>query len=78
MKELEGFHFGEKSFHMNDSYDKVAKHCAFVGVHFEYSHYFDKYEETYKNANNMTSLSKHFQNEISTSGGKGSTHTIEK
>ena len=70
VKYLENFHFGEKSFHRNDSFDKVANHCASVGVHFEYSHHFDKYEERYGNANNMTVLSKCFKENISTSGVK--------
>ena len=46
LKDLENFHCGEKSFHGNDSYEKVAKHCASLGVHFEYLHHFDKEEET--------------------------------
>ena len=32
-KELEHFHFGEISFHRNDSENKVANYCAAVGVH---------------------------------------------
>ena len=47
VRELENFHFGEKSFHRNDSWGKVSKYCGSVGVHFEYSHYFDKEEEVY-------------------------------
>ena len=34
VRDLENFHFGEKSFHKNDSYDKVVKHYAAVGVNF--------------------------------------------
>ena len=34
MKDLEIFHFGEKSFHINKSFDKVANHCATIGVQF--------------------------------------------
>ena len=34
VKDLEGFHFGEKYFRRNEAYAKVAKHCVFVGVHF--------------------------------------------
>ena len=36
VKELEYFHFGEISFHRNDSEDKVANYCAAAWVHFEY------------------------------------------
>ena len=46
VKDIEIFHFGEMVFHRNDSYEKVAKHCMTVGVHYEYSHHFDKDEET--------------------------------
>ena len=66
VRDLEGFHFGEKSFHGNDSYEKVVKHCTFVGVHFEYSHHFDKDEKVYRNSCNMTSLSKRFEKKITT------------
>ena len=34
VKDLGSFHFREKCFRSNDAYDKVVKHCAFVGVHF--------------------------------------------
>ena len=44
VKELEYFHFGEMSFHINDSEDKVANYCVAVGVHFEYTNYWDKEE----------------------------------
>ena len=37
VRDLEGFHFKQKIFHRNDSFDKVMKKCVFVGVHFEYS-----------------------------------------
>ena len=39
VKELEYFHFGEKSFHRNDSANKIADYCASVGVNFEYTNY---------------------------------------
>ena len=78
VKDLENFHFGEKSFHGNDSMDKVAEHCALVGVRYAYSHQFDKDEKIYRNANNMISLSKCFKKKSSTSGGKGSSSTTEK
>ena len=47
VKELEYFHFGEISFHRNDSKDKVSNYCAAVGVHFEYANYYDKDEEIF-------------------------------
>ena len=50
--------------------DKVANHSVFVRVRYEFSHYFDKDEDTYRKAYNMTSLSKCFKKKISTSGGK--------
>ena len=78
VKDLENFHFGEKSFHRNDSYNKVAKHCATIGVHFEYYHNFGKDEETYNNSCNMTALSKRFKKKINSSGGKGSSSTTEQ
>ena len=56
---------------------KVADHCTFVGVRYKYSDHFDKYEEMYRNASNMTALSKCFKKKSSTIGGKGSNNTIE-
>ena len=32
VKELEKFNFGEKSFHRNNVWGKVANYCAFVGT----------------------------------------------
>ena len=78
VKDLENFYFGEKSFHINDLFEKVANHCASLGVYFEYSHHFDKDEVTYKNSCNMTSLSNRLKKKISTSGDKGSSSTIEQ
>ena len=72
VRDLENFCFGEKSFHRNDSFGNVANHCASVGVHF------DKDEATYRNACNMTPLSKLFRKKINTSGGKGSRSTTEQ
>ena len=37
VKELEIFHFGEKSFHRNDSQGKVVAHRAAHKVNFEYT-----------------------------------------
>ena len=72
VKDLENFHFGEKSFHRNDSQGKVVAYHALVKLNFEYSDHLDKYEEVYQNACNMTSLNKHFKKKITVSGGKGS------
>ena len=72
VRELENFHFREKNFHRNDSWDKFSKHFASVGVHFEYSDHFDKDEQVYRNACNMTGLNKRFKKKITTMGGKGS------
>ena len=79
VKELEDFHFREKSFRRNNAWDKVSKYCASVRVHFEYSHHFDKEEAIYSNACNMTALSKRFKKKIITMGGNdNSSHTSEK
>ena len=56
VKEHECFHFGEKSFRRNDPRDKVSKHFAYVGVHFEYTHHKDLYEEIYQNECSMDTL----------------------
>ena len=58
VKELEYFHFGEISFHRNDLEDKVANYCVAIGVHFEYTNYWDKNEEIFCKAQNMTALRK--------------------
>ena len=47
IKELEYFHFGEMSFHRNDSENKVADYCIAAGVHFEYTDFWDKDEEVF-------------------------------
>ena len=60
VKELEYFQFGEISFHRNDSEDKVANYCAAVGVHLEYANYWDKDEEVFWNACNITALKNRF------------------
>ena len=72
VKELENFQFGEKTFHMNDSKDKISKYCASVGVNFEYTNYWDKDEEIYHKACNMATLSRRFKKKITIVGGKGS------
>ena len=71
VKELEYFPFGEISFHRNDSEDKVANYCAAARVHFEYTNYWDKNEEIFLNARNMTDLRKWFKQNITIEGGKG-------
>ena len=71
VKNLENFHFGEKSFHRNDSKGKVAAHCEFVKVNFEYSDHWDKDKEIFRNACNITALNKWFRQKITTTGGKG-------
>ena len=47
MKELKVFHFGEKSFHGNDSQGKVVAHWALLNVNFEYANHVHKDEEMY-------------------------------
>ena len=71
MKELEYFHFSEMSFHRNDSEDKVVDYCTAARVHFEYTNSWDKDEEIFRNAQNMTTLRKRFKQKIATVGGKG-------
>ena len=36
VRELEHFHFGEMSFHRNESQKKVGEHCKEANVDFEY------------------------------------------
>ena len=62
--------FWGKRFHQNDSANKIADYCALVGVHFEYTNYWNK-DDFLRNARNMTSLSRRFKNKIKTMGGKG-------
>ena len=59
------------NFHINDSKHRVADYCKEVGVHFEYTDFWDKDEENFQNAKNMTSLRKRFKQKITTVGGKG-------
>ena len=44
VKEIEYFHFGEMSFHRNESEDKFSNYCTIVGVHFKYANFWDKDE----------------------------------
>ena len=67
VKCLQNFHFGEKSFHRNDSSGKVVEHCAIIGICYEYSYHFDNDEEVYRATNNITALSKRFKKKGGTS-----------
>ena len=60
VKDLEVFHFGDKSFMRNDSRNKVSEHCAAVKIHLEYIGFLDKEEEVFRRENNMTKLNKCF------------------
>ena len=73
MQELEHFRFGEMNFHRNDSQNKVAEHFKEANVHFEYTNLWDKDEEIFRNAKNMTALKKIFKQKITIVGGKGKT-----
>ena len=70
---MEYFHFGEMNFHRNDSHDKVAEYCKEAGINFEYTDFWDKDEETFRNVKNITALKKRFKQKITTKGGKGKT-----
>ena len=71
VQELEYFHFGEMKLHRNDSQNKVAEHCKEANVNFEYTNHWDKDEEIFRNAKNMTALKRRFKKKITTKGGKG-------
>ena len=47
VKELEYFHLSEMNFHRNESKGKVVNYCTGAGVHFEYTNFWDKDEETF-------------------------------
>ena len=64
------------NFHRNDSHNKVADYCKEVGIHFEYTNFWDKDEEIFWNAKNITTLKKRFKQNITIVGGKGK--TLEK
>ena len=61
------------NFHRNDSQNKVAEHCKVANVHFEYTNFWDKDEEIFRNAKNMTALKKRFKHKITIVGRKGKT-----
>ena len=44
VKEIEIYHFGEKRFHRNDFWGKVAAYKASLKVNFDYTNYVDKDE----------------------------------
>ena len=71
VKELEYFHFGEMIFHRNDSENKVVDYCTAAGVLFEYTNFWDKDEENFRTAQNMTALRRRFKKKITMVGGKG-------
>ena len=70
VKELEYFRFGEMNFHRNDSHNKVADYCKEARIHFEYTDFWEKDEETFRNVKNITTLKKRFKQKITTMGGK--------
>ena len=76
MRDLESFYFEEKHFRINYPWDKVSKYYASIGVHFEYTHHWDKDEEIYHNACNMAALSKTFKKKTMIVGGKRSSSGI--
>ena len=78
MKEVEYFHFGEMSFHINDYENKVANYCTAVGAHFEYVNVWDKDEEILWNDRNMMDLRRRFKQNITTVGGKGKVSEKQK
>ena len=59
------------NFHRNDSEDKFDYYCTATGLHFEYTNFWDKDEEIFQNAKNMTALRKRFKQKIAIVGGKG-------
>ena len=73
VKELEYFRFREMNFHRIDFENKVANYCKEAWVHFKYTDFWDKDEETFHNAKNITALKKKFKQKITTMGGKGNT-----
>ena len=71
IEELGKFHFGEMPFRRNETHGKVAEHCKKHKVFFEYTHHYDKEESIFRNAPNMTALSRRFKPKNPTKGGKG-------
>ena len=58
-------------FHRNDSEDKVVDYDTAAGVHFEYTDFWDKDEEVFRNAQNITALRRRFKQKRTIVGGKG-------
>ena len=65
VKELEISHFGEVSFHRNDSQGKVATHKSTHKVNYEYSDYVDKEEQVFRNVYSMVAVSKQLKRKSS-------------
>ena len=79
VNEVEYFYFGEKKFHRNDSANKIVDYYVSIGVHFEYTNYWDKDEDIFRNTCNMKTLNQRFKKKIKTMGGKGgSSSAIEQ
>ena len=78
VKALEYFHFSQMNYDRNEAEEKVVDYCKEVGVHFEYTDFWDKDEETFHNAKNMTTLRKRFKQKITVVGGKGKLAEKEK
>ena len=76
IKELEIFHFGEKSFDRDDSQGKVAAYKEALKANYEYTDYVDKDEQVYRNVYTMTALSKWLKEK--TYGVKGSNNNNQK
>ena len=74
---METFHFGEKFFQRNNSIGNAAEHCATVKIHFEYLDFFNRDEEVFRRANNLTELGRHFLKKSSASGSKDSITIVE-
>ena len=58
-------------FRRNDTHGKVAEHYKKHKVFFEYTHHYDKDGSIFRNAPNMTALSRRFKPKNPTKGGKG-------
>ena len=76
VKELEIFHFGDKSFDQNDSQGKVVAHKAAHKANFKYTDYIDKEEQVFRNVYSMAAVSKRLKRKAS--GVKGSSNNNPK
>ena len=77
VKDLETFHFGQKSFQINDSRGNFVEHRVEVKINYEYIDFFSKYEEAFRRANNFIELKKHFGRKSGASGRKDGSTTME-